>query len=120
MAQGQNAWAIHYMKKARFCHLQYRSRKTRLARCLLYFLVKIEGGEISTQAEWSLMIDARQILTQCNRYVHNISINLLFAKPFKLSPLVFCLFTVFDNLLSYLHQGWSSFFICCLSSSKKL
>ena len=119
MAQAWNAQAIHYVKKARFCNLQYRPRKTRLARCLLYLRVKIEGGKISIQAEWPLMIDVHQILTQCSKYVHNISINLLFAKPFKLSPHIFCLFTVFDDLLSSLHRGWSSFFICYLSSSKK-
>ena len=60
MAQAWNAQAIHNVKKARFCNLQYRPRKTRLARCLLYLWVKIEAGKISIQAEWPLMIDVHQ------------------------------------------------------------
>ena len=115
MAQAWNAQAIHNVKKARFCNLQYRPRKTRSARCLLYLWVKIEAGKISIQVEWPLMIDVHQILTQCSRYVHNISINLLFEKPFKLSPLIFCLFTVFDDLLStFIMDGHLSLFAVCL------
>ena len=113
MAQAWNAQAIHYVKKARFCNLQYRPRKTRLARCLLYLWVKIEGGKISIQAEWPLMIDVHQILTQCSKTQMQNPSNSLHIY------FVFSQYLTTFWVLS-LHRGWSSFFICYLSSSKKL